>query len=323
MSIESDSVQRIPTPPDEAGVSSLHRAVRVLQALAEGGASRVSDLARSLGYTQATTHRLLQQLVAEGWVVQAESDRRYALGLGLYALAARAGDASGLREQCRPALVRLGAALGDSVFLLVRAGFDAMCLDRWEGPFPIRSFTGDVGGRVPLGVGQGSMVILAHLPEAEREEVIRHNVPRLASRGVIDGVFLRTEVAKAQRLGYAATNSGLIEGMAGVGVPVFDAGGRVVAALSIGTLTARLEGDRLPVVVDLLQREARALSARINPFDRSLRRPAEALGGGTRDFATTGAPETAPTSAAGPNAPPRSQPSSTRPRTRLGTTRRR
>ena len=40
-----------------------------------------------------------------------------------------------------------------------------------------------------------------------------------------------------------------------------------------------IEGERLPVVVELLQREARALSTQINPFDRSLRRPAEALGG--------------------------------------------
>jgi DNA-binding IclR family transcriptional regulator len=179
------------------------------------------------------------------------------LSLDFFALAARAGDSRGLRERCRPALLRLGASLGDSVFLLVRAGFDAMCLDRWEGPFPIRSFTGDIGGRVPLGVGQGSMAILAHLPEAERDEVMRHNVPRIRHLGALDEVYLRTEAARVLRQGYANTNSGLIEGMAGVGVPVFDANGRVVAALSVGTLTARLEGERLPVVVDLLQREAR------------------------------------------------------------------
>jgi DNA-binding IclR family transcriptional regulator len=52
----------------------------------------------------------------------------------------------------------------------------------------------------------------------------------------------------------------------------------VVAALSVGTLSSRLEGDRLPVVVDLLLRESRALSVLINPFDRSLRRPSDALG---------------------------------------------
>lgn len=260
----------------EASVSSLQRAVSVLRALG-GGAARVSELVKTLGYTQATTHRLLQQLVQEGLVEQLP-DKRYALSLGLFELAARAGERGGLRAQCRPALLRLGAALGDSVFLLVRAGFDAMCLDRWDGPFPIRSFTGDIGGRVPLGVGQGSLAILAHLPEAEREEVIRHNVPRLTGMAGIDGVYLRTEIAKARRQGYADTNSGLIDGMAGVGVPVFDARGEVVAALSIGTLSARLQGERLQVVVEILQREARGLSERINPFDPGLRRPAEALG---------------------------------------------
>lgn len=266
---------------EERSVSSLHRAVQVMRALAAGasaGGCRVSELAKALDYTQATTHRLLQQLIDEGLVAQDSASKRYALSLDFFALAARAGDAGGLRERCRPALLRLGAALGDSVFLLVRAGFDAICLDRWEGPFPIRSFTGDIGGRVPLGIGQGSMAILAHLPEGEREEVIRHNVPRLTGMGTVDGVYLRTEAARVLRQGFAATNTGLLEGMAGVGVPVFDAAGRVVAALSIGTLTARLAGDRLAVVVSLLQREASTLSAQINPLDRALRRPAEALG---------------------------------------------
>jgi DNA-binding IclR family transcriptional regulator len=262
-------------PSSDPAVSSLQRAVALLRALGSGP-SRVSEVGKTLGFTQATTHRLLQQLVQEGLVEQL-ADKRYGLSLGLFELAARAGERGGLRSQFRPALLRLGASLGDSVFLLVRAGFDAMCLDRWEGPFPIRSFTGDIGGRVPLGVGQGSMAILANLPEAEREEVIRHNVPRLAGMGAIDGVYLRTEIAKVRKQGYADTNSGLIEGMAGVGVPVFDARGEVVAALSIGTLSARLKGERLQVVVDLLRREAGALSAQINPFDRGLRRPAEML----------------------------------------------
>jgi DNA-binding IclR family transcriptional regulator len=261
----------------EAPVSSLHRAVQLLRSLAAGPA-RVSELAKALGYSQATTHRLLQQLVDEGLVAQAGPGKRYALSLDFFALAASAGESGGLRLCCRPALLRLGAALGDSIFLLVRAGFDALCLDRWEGPFPIRSFTGDIGGRVPLGLGQGAMAILAHLPGAERDEVMRHNLPRLRQLGAFDEVYLRTEAARVLGQGYANANSGLIEGMAGLAVPVFDARGQVVAALSVGTLSARLEGERLPVAVALLQREAHALAAQINPLDRTLRRPAEALG---------------------------------------------
>lgn len=251
--------------------------VRALAASAEEGL-RVSELCRMLGLTQPTTHRLLQQLIDEGLVEQGEQTRRYRLAIDFYALAARAADHGGLRELCRPSLLRLGAALGDSVFLLVRSGFDAVCLDRWEGPFPIRTHTGDIGGRVPLGVGQGALAILAHLPEAERDEVMRYNVPRLRDRGALDEVFLRTEAARARAQGYANTSSGLIEGMAGAAVPVFDRNQQVVAALSVGTIASRLNADRLPVVIELLQREARAISARVNPFDRALRRPAESLG---------------------------------------------
>src|SRR6185295_7527770 len=97
---------------EDAAVSSLSRAVAVLRALGDGPA-RVSELGKTLGFTQATTHRLLQQLVGEGLVAQQPHDKRYALALGLFELAARAGERGGLRAQCRPALLRLGASLGD------------------------------------------------------------------------------------------------------------------------------------------------------------------------------------------------------------------
>jgi DNA-binding IclR family transcriptional regulator len=277
--VAMSSVQR-KTQNEDRGVSSLHRAVEIVKALAGSAETglRVSELCRQLGQTQATTHRLLQQLIDEGLVEQGAQTKLYRLSIEFFALAARAGDNGGLRELCRPALLRLGASLGDSVFLLVRSGFDAVCLDRCEGPFPIRTFTGDIGGRVPLGVGQGALAILAHLPPAEQDEVMRYNVPRIRHLGALDEVFLRTEAAKARAQGFANTNSGLIEGMAGAAVPVFDRNQRVVAALSVGTLANRLNAERLPVVIELLQREARALAAQINPFDPALRRPSDSLG---------------------------------------------
>ena len=84
-------------------------------------------------------------------------------------------------------------------------------------------------------------------------------------------------IDKVRDLGYAGRNTGLLEGMAGVGVPVLDREGRAVAALSVGTISARLSADRLPTVVELLKREATAIGARLNPFDATLRRPAQSL----------------------------------------------
>ena len=111
----------------------------------------------------------------------------------------------------------------------------------------------------------------------EREEVIRFNLPRVRELGMFDEVYLRTEIEHVRALGYAARNTGLLEGMSGVAVPICDAEGRAVAALSVGTIAGRLSADRLPVVVDLLQREALAIGPRLNPFDPTLRRPVQSL----------------------------------------------
>jgi len=267
------------TSAEGAASGSASRLFSVIRALtevqAEGG--RVTQLARDVGLTQATTHRLLQSLVAEGVVEQDEHSKLYRLSIDFFALAAKAGNAGDLRSLCRPVLLRLCASLGDSIFLLVRSGFDAVCLDRSEGPFPIRSFTGDIGGRIALGVGQGALAILAFLPEAEREEVIRFNLSRVREYGVYDEVYLRTEIERVRQAGYAGRNTGLLEGMAGVAVPICDREGRAVAALSVGTIADRLNPDRMPTVVELLKREAAAIGPKIHPFDTTLRRPAQSL----------------------------------------------
>ncbi|WPP01722.1 IclR family transcriptional regulator [Pseudomonas sp. HR96] len=263
--------------PGPGSVSRLFALLRCLGQVAENG-EKVSQLAQAVGLSQPTTHRLLRGLVEEGMVEQDARSKRYRLSLEFFALAARAGHSGNLRELVRPSLLRLSAALGDSLFLLARTGFDAICLDRSEGPYPIRTFTGDIGGRVALGVGQGSLAILAFLASEERETVIRYNLPRLQDFHLYDEVFLRAEIETVRRLGYAGRNTNVLPGMAGLAVPILDRNGHAVAALSVATLSDRLGPDRLPTVVQMLKREAAAIGPQINPFDPTLRYPSQAFG---------------------------------------------
>ncbi|AHL35067.1 IclR family transcriptional regulator [Pseudomonas brassicacearum] len=266
----------------EVGVGAVSRLFAVLRSLGDTveGGERVTQLAQRIGLSQPTTHRLLRSLMDEGMVEQDARSKRYRLSLDFFALAARAGNTGNLRDLARPAMLRLSASLGDSLFLLARSGFDAICLDRSEGPFPIRTFTGDIGGRVALGVGQGSLVILAFLPEEERDTVIQYNLPRLKDFHLYDEVFLRSEVENVRTLGYAGRNTGVLQGMAGVAVPILDREGRAVAALSVATVSDRLGPDRLPTVVEMLKREAALIGPRVNPFDPLLRRPSQVFGQG-------------------------------------------
>jgi DNA-binding IclR family transcriptional regulator len=239
---------------DAAG--SVPRVFAVLRHLAgaDGTGLRLKDIADAVGLPPPTTHRLLTSLMAEGMVERPPGTKLYRLGVDLFALAARAGNPMNLRELCRPALLRLTGSLGETIFLLVRSGFDAVCIDRTSGLLPIRSFTGDIGGSVMLGIGQGSMAILAHLTSGEQDEVIRYNLPR-------------------------------IPGMAGLGVPILDPDGRAVAALSVGSTTDRMTPERNAVIAEILMNEARQIGAKLNPFDPTLRRAGAAMeiaGGASR-----------------------------------------
>lgn len=262
---------------DRSAPSRIFALLRRLGADGPGG-MRLTDIAAAAGLPKPTVHRLLRALIDEGMVAHDPATRRYSLGLALFSLAASAGNPHNLRDLARPSLLRLTGALGETVFLLVRSGYDAVCIDRSAGALPIRSFTGDIGGKVMLGLGQGAMAILAHLPPPEQDEVVRYNLPRLRDTTSLDEAFLRTEMARVRRLGYCDSSSGLIPGMAGLGVPILGEDGRAVAALSIGTIVDRLTGERSPAIADLLKREAAIIAAGLSPFDPTLRRAAVAMG---------------------------------------------
>lgn len=265
----------------DTSTGGLARAFGLLRLLGDSGPGgvRLTEIANRAGLPRPSVHRMLRALAAEGAVSFDARSKRYTLGLGLFVLAARAGDTLGLRDLARPTLLRLTASLGETLFLLVHNGYDAICIERSAGSLPIRSFTGDIGGRVPLGIGQGSTAILAFLPPAEQDEVIRHNLPRISDIGGPDEATLRAELAAVRRDGYCGGAAGLIPGMAGLGAPIFDQDGRAVAAISIGTTTDRLTPDRRAVMAEMLKREAAGIGRGINPFDPSLRRAGAAMEG--------------------------------------------
>ncbi|MDN3986767.1 IclR family transcriptional regulator [Zwartia vadi] len=273
------------------GTGVLERAFAIIRLLADSPSDglRVTEIAKLIGLTQGTVHRTLQSLIDQQVIEQDTRSKRYRLSIDFFSMAARAGNPMNLRDVCRPSLIRLCASLGDTIFLLVRNGFDAVCLDRAEGPVPIRSFTGDIGGRVAIGIGQGSLSILSFLPEEERDEVIRNNLPRIKEVSRFDEVYIRLEVERIRQLGYAHKSSGLLEGMAGVAVPLRDQTGRAYAAISVGSIASRITEERIPIILQLLRREVEFITPKISPFDPALRRSMQ-------DFAAITRPQQAYTS---------------------------
>ncbi len=261
--------------PEASG--ALQRAILLLRKLGDAGPHglRLTALAEAAGMPRPSVHRVVRTLVDERLVAYDVGRKTYTLGLDLFMLAARAGNAMGLRDICRPHLLRLTASLGETLFVLLRSDYDAVCIERSAGPLPIRALT-DIGGRVPLGLGQGATSILAFLPPADQDEIIRHNIPRLTPIG-LDEASLRAWLATIRRTGYAEGTTGVNPGMAGLAVPILGHDGNAVACLSIGSTTDRLTPERNPVLAGIMRQAAAEIAARLNPFDPALRRAGAAM----------------------------------------------
>src|SRR5262249_36878415 len=146
----------------------------VLKALAANSAEglRLTDVVNATSLGKATVHRVLSGLVAHGLVDQDKATGRFFLSLKLIGWAMAAGDRFGLARLAAPALAPLPKRTEDTIYLSLRSGDEAICIERREGPFPIKTLTLRVGDRRPLGVGAGSLAMLAFLPDEEVEQVI-------------------------------------------------------------------------------------------------------------------------------------------------------
>lgn len=243
-----------------AGTQSIGRAAAVLRALAlrsQSGA-RMADIARDTGLERPTAHRILQGLIAEGMASQHEATRRYHLGPFIYELGLVAEPRFHLREMARQAVEFLANQTGDTIFVAVRAGNDALCIERKAGSFPIKAFTIEVGSRIPLGIGCGGAAMLAALPEEEATSIQEYNAPRLAQYGDVTAAQLAEVVTAARSRGYAI-NPRRASGIAAIGMAVHHADGSLVGSISIAAIESRLPAERIEKIGHLMRNQVRKI----------------------------------------------------------------
>jgi len=247
------------------GTQTVHRVALLLRTIASTGAKgcRLVDIARQTDLERPTAHRLLKGLVREGLVEQDSVTRRYDLGQLVYELGLVAVRRFDLRRLCEPALLRIAERTGDTVFLSARSGYEAVCLDRKEGSFPIKTLTVDIGTRRPLGVGAGGVALLTALSDEEVEEILAVNASHLSRYANLKTQDVRTMVRRAREVGYVFNNRQVTPGAMSIGLPIMDPYGPPIGAISIGAITSRMQPERRQELVSILGREVKELERQI------------------------------------------------------------
>jgi DNA-binding IclR family transcriptional regulator len=234
--------------------------------------SRLVDLQRQTGLTKPTVHRILDTLCQQGFASKDDASKRYRIGPEIALLAASAAPAAcDLRELCQDHMIDVAQRTGDTSFLTVRSGYDAICIDRQSGSYPVKAFTVDIGTRRPLGVGAGGIVLLAALDEAERTAAYAAIGRALPAGAGVTVRGITAAVENARRLGYAYSDGFVLAGVRGLAVAIHDPQGKTIAAMSLAAIKERISRQRMPQLLSILQSHAASIELRIK---RGVRPPA-------------------------------------------------
>lgn len=254
MALEGDVIEG-------GGTQSLDRAIGLLRSVAgkAGQGIRLNEITRFSGLTKPTAHRLLRALERHGLIEQDAESELFHLGPESFILGVLAAERYSVYRLAGPSITRLAQASGDVAFLTAKRGWHGVCLHREEGDFPVRSHALAAGDRHPLGIGAGSLAILAALPDEQLDEALRANSAELEGYPSYSPELLREEVVITRAQGFALNKGRLVAGSWGVGVPIRNERGECEAALSIAAIEPRLGPERRLELAQLLHEEAAAL----------------------------------------------------------------
>lgn len=159
---------------DYPPVRGLTRGLNLLRALnlKEDGRSTLADLAQATGLHRTTVRRLLETLIAEGYVRRSESDSRYCLALEVRALADGFRDEDWISAIVAPALSELlqtavwpsDLTTPQGAYLVVRESthrFSSLSFHRAM-----------VGQRLPMLLTAAGRAFLAFCQDEQREEIL-------------------------------------------------------------------------------------------------------------------------------------------------------
>lgn len=253
------------------GLTSVDRALQILELLGDRPAVRVMDVADHLGVARSTAHRLLQALMYRGFVAQ-DADKLYHRGQVFGSANLRPGSTPALRAVVRPHLERLSAAVAETCHLAVLEGNGARFIDGVESPQILRVGM-RIGMLLPAHVTAVGKALLAELSDAEFFALYPRGLPGNPAE-VAKRVTLRQELTAARKRGYATNVDESAKGVTAVGVAFKNPGGLAIASIAVACPSARCPRSGVEQLAEQVRETAEAIEqslGEVEPADSAAR----------------------------------------------------
>lgn len=220
------------------------RTMQAMEVLAFQPAS-APQVAGALKVHPRTARRLLNRLVADGWVTRSDGHlKTYAPTMRIVALAAHLAERTPLAVAARAPVDRLHEDTGFVAHLAIPSYRSALCLVHRAGSVDARPQLREL---TPAHATAAGKILLAYRP-AWCDSVLELPLERLTGSTLADAQAVQSEVASIRERGFAREDHELAPGWLGVAVPVGDRHSAAAGALA---LTAAAE-ETTPGALDAL-----------------------------------------------------------------------
>ncbi|MCL2734633.1 MAG: IclR family transcriptional regulator [Actinomycetia bacterium] len=216
-------------------VPAAMRALRVLRFLAgQPGPVPADRIAREIGMPRSSAYHLLNEMIAEGFVVHVADDRGYGLGLAAFEAGSGFARQEPLQRLARRPLAELSTGIRQTAHLAVMHGRDVLYVIEQRYPGRPMLVT-DVGVRLPAHLTASGRAILAGLPKSQVRALFpgRAAFVNRTGAGPASLAALQSVLGETRARGYAVEEGEVTPGLASVAVAVRDHNRYPVAAVTV------------------------------------------------------------------------------------------
>lgn len=214
-------------------IQSLSRAIAIMDCFSYAHPQLgVREIARQLGMSASTVGRILAALNTVGMLNQDPSTRLYRMGPKVMMWSAVYTKGLDVREYALPVLKELHQLTNETVSLYVLERGERVCVACIESTETLRVAV-RLGERMPLHAGSFGKLLLAFMAPEERDKVLEKPLEKMTKNTITTQKTLLAELEAIRARGYSTSYGERFEDVIGMAAPVFDASGKVFAALNV------------------------------------------------------------------------------------------
>lgn len=227
-------------------IQSVERALQILDLFNDQATElKITEISQQMGLSKSTLHSLLKTLQLHGYIDQNPDNGKYCLGMKLVERGHFVVGTMDIRQKAKSWLTTLSQETGQTTHLGILDGNEGVYIEKIEGKQAAIAYS-RIGRRLPVHATAIGKVLMAWLGDEELNALLDgYAFTRFTPATLTDRAALLAALAQTRHNRYALDNEENEPGVRCIAVPVWNHESRVIAALSLSTLTSRVNDEQL------------------------------------------------------------------------------